>query len=325
MRAIQISAYGEPQAVLEFNEIPEPSSPGVSEVLVGMKFAPIDPSDLLLLRGLMPMRPELPSVVGTEGVGRVLAVGSAVINVKVGDRVLPPLYSLTWRERLVVSAAGLFALPKDADIQQLSMLRVNPSTAALIISEYVKLDKGDWIVQNASNSGVGRSAIAIAKARGFRSINFVRRPELINELQAAGGDLVLIDETSAADRVAEAVGDGKVRLALDGISGDATGHLAGYLSHGGTLVGYALMSGDPTAKIGMLDLMWKDISLRGFSLGHSKYDPKMRSVLEESAQLVASGDLNVPVAATYPLSEIRQAADHVARGGKVLLEISGSL
>lgn len=247
MRAIQIASFGDPQAVLELVQIDEPAPPGVSEVLVGMEFAPVNPADLLLLRGLMSMRPKLPSVVGTEGVGRVLAVGPGVSSVKVGDRVVPPLFSFTWRERIVIPAANLFALPEEADIQQLAMLRVNPLTAALILSEYVQLTAGDWIVQNAANSGVGRSAIAIAKARGLRSINLVRRPELIAELEAVGGNLVLVDEPSAVSRIAETVREGRVRLALDGISGEATARLAEYLSPGGTLVGYALMSGNPMA------------------------------------------------------------------------------
>ena len=321
MRAIQISSYGDPQSVLEIRQLPEPAPPNELEVLVGMEFAPVDPSDLLMIRGLMPLRPELPTNVGTEGVGRVLSIGSAVTNVKVGDRVIPPLFSFTWRERFLIPAPGLFALPEDADVQQLAMLRVNPPTAALIISEYVDLDPGDWIVQNASNSGVGRSAIAIAKARGFRTINFVRRAMSIAELEAAGGDLVLLDEPGAADRVAEAVSDSRVRLALDGISGEATGQLAGYLSTGGTLVGYALMSGDPMVKVKVLDLLWKDMTVRGFSLGHSKYDPKIPSVLEESARLIATGKLKVPVAAVYPLAQIKEAVAHVERGGKVLLNI----
>ncbi|MGI4748423.1 MAG: zinc-dependent alcohol dehydrogenase family protein [Janthinobacterium lividum] len=322
MHAIQISSYGDPAVVLEHVQIPEPSAPGPSEVLIAMEFAPVDPSDLLMVRGLMPLKPELPSIIGTEGVGRVLAVGANVDNVKVGDRVLPPLFSLTWRERLVTPASGLFALPTKADVQQLSMLRVNPPTAALIMSEYIALNPGDWIIQNAANSGVGRSAIAIAKARGFKTINFVRRPDSIAELEAAGGDLVLVDGPGAAERVAATVGKGLVRLGLDGISGEATGRLASFLSPGGTLVGYALMSGDLIAKVGMLDLLWKDISLRGFSLGHTKYDIKIPLVLEESAQLISLGALHVPIAAVYPMTRIKEAAAHVERGGKVILNIS---
>ncbi|MFD1561703.1 hypothetical protein ACFSHT_39655 [Paraburkholderia silviterrae] len=62
-------------------------------------------------------------------------LGDGVENVKVGDRVVPPLYSLTWREKMIIPAEGLFALPPDADIQQLAMLRINPVSAALLLNE----------------------------------------------------------------------------------------------------------------------------------------------------------------------------------------------
>jgi NADPH:quinone reductase-like Zn-dependent oxidoreductase len=78
-------------------------------------------NDLYVIQGAFPVRPSLPSVVGNEGVGRVLAVGSGVEHLKVDDRILIPLYAFSWRERLVVPAAGLSSLP-DADPQQLAML-----------------------------------------------------------------------------------------------------------------------------------------------------------------------------------------------------------
>jgi NADPH:quinone reductase-like Zn-dependent oxidoreductase len=134
------------------------------------------------------MRPALPTVIGNEGVGRVLALGPGVENVKVGDRVLAPLSSFTWRERMVASANGLFALPLDADPQQLAMLAINPPTAALLLSEYVNLKPGEWVVQNSANSGVGRWVIAFAKTRGLKTVNIVRRSELVAELKAIGGD-----------------------------------------------------------------------------------------------------------------------------------------
>jgi D-arabinose 1-dehydrogenase-like Zn-dependent alcohol dehydrogenase len=114
-----------------------------------------------------------------KAVGRVLDVGPGVQNVKLGDRVLAPLSSFTWRERMVISADGLFALPPDADPRQLAMLAINPPTAALLLSEYVNLKPGEWVVQNAANSGVGRWVIAFAKRRGLKTVNIVRRPELV--------------------------------------------------------------------------------------------------------------------------------------------------
>jgi NADPH:quinone reductase-like Zn-dependent oxidoreductase len=167
MRAIQLTAFGNPVDGLEYVDLPEPDAPGPNQVLIGVEFSPIDPSDLLLALGIYALRPALPTVIGNEGVGRVLAVGPGVESVKVGDRVLAPLNSFTWRERMVISAGGLFALPPDADPQQLAMLAINPPTAALLLSEYVTLKPGEWVVQNAANSGVGRWVIAFAKTRGY--------------------------------------------------------------------------------------------------------------------------------------------------------------
>jgi NADPH:quinone reductase-like Zn-dependent oxidoreductase len=109
---------------------------------------------------------------------------------------------------LVVPAAGLFSLP-EAEPQQLAMLGINPPTASLLLDEASDLKPGDWVVQNAANSGVGRSLIAIAKARGIKTINLVRRPELIPELQAIGGDLVVVDEDGALDKIRAAGGRGR--------------------------------------------------------------------------------------------------------------------
>src|SRR5207245_7492232 len=216
MRAALIKAFGEPTDVLELADIPEPSGPAAGEVLIGVEYAPINMNDLYVIQGVFPVRPSLPSVVGNEGVGRVLAVGSGVTHLKVGDRVLIPLYAFSWRERLVVPATGLFSLP-DADPKQFAMLGINPPTASLLLDEVPNLKPGEWVVQNAANSGVGRSIIGIARARGLKTINLVRRPELISELEAVGGDLVILDDDAAVERVRAALGKVRVPLEIDGV------------------------------------------------------------------------------------------------------------
>lgn len=321
MRAVQISAFGDPLEVAKFVEIPEPAAPGPGQVLLGIEFAPVNPNDLMVMGGQFPFKPSLPSALGNEGVGRVLAIGPGVTSVKVGDRATPPLYSGTWRERMLVPAEGLFALPEDADVHQLAMMRINPPTAALLLTEYVDLQPGDWVIQNAGNSGVGRAVIAIAKAHGNKTISFVRRKELIPELEAAGGDLVLLDDGDAAGRIANAVGNGSVRLALDGVSGAATARLVDFLSPGGSLVGYAMMSGEISAPADLRQLMNRGISVQFFYQGRPQYDSKIPVLLHHSANMIADGTINVPVAAIYPLSAIREAIAHVQSGGKVLLEV----
>jgi NADPH:quinone reductase-like Zn-dependent oxidoreductase len=323
MHAIQMRNFGPPLEVLEFIELPEPSVPAADEVLVGVEFAPINMNDLYLIEGVFPIRPTVPSVVGNEGVGRVLAVGRDVRNLQVGDRVLIPLYAFSWRERVVLRAKGLFTLPADADPRQLSMLGINPPTAALLLREYVDLEPGDWVAQNAANSGVGRSVIAIAKARGLRTINFVRRAELVTELKAAGGDIVVVDEPGVLDKVRQAVGDGRVPLGIDGVAGAATAIVAGALTQGGTIVTYALMSGQP-AMINPMDLIAKRVVAKGFFQNYPDFEPKILAAVRESAPLVASGAIYTPIAATYPLATFREAVAHAQRGGKVLFEIGGA-
>ena len=103
MRALQISAYGDPLNVLELVEIPEPGVPGADEVLIDLELAPLNLHDLLFIRGYFG-GPPTPTVVGNEGFGRVAAVGPGVTNVKVGDHVLAPILGLTWRERMIAPA-----------------------------------------------------------------------------------------------------------------------------------------------------------------------------------------------------------------------------
>ena len=323
MYALQISTFGEPSDVLELVTIPEPHDPLANEVLVAVEYAPISNSDLLTIRGQYPLLPSLPSGIGHEGIGRILSVGKEVDHLKVGDRVLLPSSSTSWRERIVLPSTGLFPLPQGADPQQLSMLAINPPTGALLLSEYVKLSPGDWVIQNAGNSGVGRSVIAFAKDRGLRTVSLVRRPELIDELVAAGGDVVLVDGAGVSARVAQATGNAKIALALDGVEGEAMLSLSGSLALGGTLVVYSAVSRKP-GLASVMDIVFRNVTIRGFWLYSQEFrdSPKVVEAIKTGARLIAEGKLHMSVAATYPLVAAKEAIAHAQRGGKVLFKIS---
>jgi NADPH:quinone reductase-like Zn-dependent oxidoreductase len=323
MRAVQLTSFGDPVDGLQYVDIPEPDAPGPNQVLIGVEFSPINPNDLMVAQGTYAIRPPLPAVIGNEGVGRVLAVGPGMESIKVGDRVLVPPGSFTWRERIVLPAGGLSALPADADPRQLAMLGINPPTAALLLSEFVDLQPGEWVVQNAANSGVGRWVIAFAKTRGLKTVNIVRRPQLVAELEALGGDVVVVDSPDVPDRIKAAVDKAELRLALDGVSGPATGVLAATLSRRGTLVSFAAMS-ESQMSINPLDFIFKPLTMRGFWLGHPEIAAKIAPAVAQAAAMIASGRMYVPVAATYPLSAIKDAVAHAQRGGKILLDVAGS-
>jgi NADPH:quinone reductase-like Zn-dependent oxidoreductase len=265
----------------------------------------------------------LPAGVGNEGVGRVLARGKAVTHLKVDDRVvIPPAYT-SWRERVTLPANELFALPANADPQQLSMLYINPPTAALLLSEHVQLSPGEWVIQNAGNSGVGRWVIAFAKDRGLTTVSLVRRHEVVEELTAAGADVVLVDGEGIAERVAEATGHAKIMLALDGVAGNAMASLTGSLSPGGMLVVYAFMSEQP-GLANPRDLIFRGVTIRGFWLEspEMRSSPKLVEAIKAGARLVAEGKVRVPIAAVYPMTAPKDALARALKGGKVLFQCS---
>ena len=138
----------------------------------------------------------------------------------------------------------LSRLPPDIGRETAAVLKVNPATALLLLETYTALSPGDWVIQNAANSAVGRALIALAAAKGIRTINVVRRQELADELRALGGDHVLADADDLAGHVT-ALGGAQIQLAIDAVGGVSTGRLAGCLSTGGTLVAYGAVSGEP--------------------------------------------------------------------------------
>jgi NADPH:quinone reductase-like Zn-dependent oxidoreductase len=321
MQAVQLTAYGDPTQFLHQIELPEPQQPGLGEVLIQVDFSPLNPNDLMLAQGIYSVHPTLPSVIGNEGVGHVIAIGSGVTNTGVGDIVLVPLHVFAWAEQVIAPARNLIKLSEQADIHQLAMLRINPPTAALLLSEYMSLKAGDWIVQNAANSGVGRAVIAFVRERGIRTVNLARRPELFDELTAAGGDLVLLDSPGAVEVIREKTANAPIRLALDGVSGQSTALLGAILSTDSTLVSYSAMSG-AAMTLSPLELIFKRITVRGFLLNDFDFASVVRPAIEQAADLIAEGRLHAPIAAIYPLSAIKEAVAHTLRGGKVLLEVS---
>src|SRR6266478_819125 len=219
MKAIQLMAYGHPAQNLKAVGLPELKAPSAHEALVRMEYAPIAYSDLLLANGVYFLRPKLPSVIGGEGAGIVEAIGPGVTSVKVGDRVTIPFGTFTWSEKVLAPAQGLFVVPPSIDARTASMLNINPTTAVLLLSEFVKLKPKDWIVLNAANSQVARCLIAIAKSRDLNVVSIVRRPELILEIEKLGVDFVGVESPEISEQIQIATGGMPISLGLDAVGG----------------------------------------------------------------------------------------------------------
>jgi len=324
MRTLQVSSFGEPTDVVELAEI-APREPGPGQLAVAIEAATINPSDLMLIRGVYGVRPQLPAALGAEGVGRVVAVGEGVDASRVGERVLvvPTLEQATWRERTVLDERNAITVDADGDPLQLAMLGINPITAYSLLHGYVKLAPGAWVAQTGASSATARYVLALARHAGLRTLNVVRRADSAKSLLSAGADVVLVEGDDLAEQAADAIGDAPLELIIDAVAGEPVAQLAPLLKTGGQIVSYTARGRQPLS-ISILDLIFHGLSVHGFWLNlwlESTPRETVAHTYRELAALVADGTLAAPVEATYALSDYREAIAQAAgneRKGKVL-------
>src|SRR6266849_1364717 len=266
MRQLQLIAHGEPSDVIELNTVSEPTL-GQEEVLISMEAAPMNPSDFLFVRGIYGIRPAFPSPVGAEGVGRVAKIGSKVDAALRGKRVLilPTYEQGTWADQIVAPVRNTVPMSDKADPLQLSMIGINPATAYLLLNRYARLMPGDWIGQTAANSGMGQYVIKLAKLAGVKTLNVVRRGEAAEQVRQCGGDQVILEGDNLYRDIEKALDGKKLSLVLDTVGGASVGELAKALKTGGSIVVYALLSGQFPA-IPPKDFIYHGLSLHGFWL-----------------------------------------------------------
>lgn len=321
MKAVQVVAFGRPAEVVKLNEVADVGSPGPNEVVVAVEAAPINSSDFLIASGRYGYLPPLPATLGIEGVGRVVAKGSQVRNLKEGDRTLIPFMTPTWAERVKFTASWQRPLPDNADVNQLSMVGVNPATAYLLLTDFVKVPRDGWVIQNGANSATARAVIAIAKSLGIRMVNVVRREEVVADVKALGADVVLVDGPDLAKRVASATNGAPILLGLDVVGGTSTLNLMNCLAPKGVIVIYSAMSGQPFSGSSP-QMIFADLTVRAFWLGHwgkTATDEAMAAMYDHLVPMVASGAISAPVVATYGLDGFAEAlAKAAAFQGKVI-------
>jgi mitochondrial enoyl-[acyl-carrier protein] reductase / trans-2-enoyl-CoA reductase len=329
MRTINAAVYethGNPADVLHVESRPWPT-PALGEVIVKMRAAPINPADLNQIEGKYPVRAELPATPGFEGAGIVAEVGPNVTNVAVGALVILPHNTGTWRDAVAVKAGELVVVPAGIKPVDAAMLKINPMTAWRLLHDYVDLARGDWLIQNAANSAAGRAVIQIARELGYKTVNVVRRSELIGELRAEGGDVVLVDSENLRHEVEEATGGPRIRLGLNAVGGQSALRLANCLAPGSTLVTYGAMSLQPL-KIPNGLLIFKDLRFRGIWINkwYDNATPAQRmEAFQYLFEMAKRGLLQTKVEKAYPLSEAKTAVAHAARGqrsGKIIFEFA---
>lgn len=314
--AIVIHEHGAPAAVARVEEVEVPD-PRLGEARVRMLAAPINPADLNMIEGTYGTLPPLPAVPGGEGVGVIEQLGAALEDWHPGDHVLLPPGIGTWREAVTLPVSGLVRVPPSVPPLQAAQLRVNPATAWRMLHDFVSLRPGDWLVQNAANSAVGRAVIQIARHCGWRTINLVRRAELRDELLAGGADAVLVEGVSA-EELRAAAGGAPLRLALNAVGGESALRLAAALAPGGTQVTYGAMARQPLRIPNGL-LIFQDVHFCGFWVTRwfqSASEAERGALYVQLSHLAQRGVLRAKIDRVYLLAAATEALAHAARGGR---------
>lgn len=326
IRAAIYEAHGNPADVLGVVEQPWPQ-PAADEVVVAMRAAPVNPADLNAIEGKYPIRPSLPATPGMEGAGVVVELGTSVRGVALGDQVILPHNFGTWREACSVQADRLVVAPSEIEPVQVAMLKVNPITAWRMLHDFVPLRRGDWFIQNAANSAAGRAAIQIGNELGYRSVNVVRRAELIAELEAEGADVVLLESDDLRDQVAERTRGAAIGLALNAVGGSNALQVAKTLASDGTMVTYGAMSLQPL-KIPNGMLIFKNLRFTGFWVNkwYERASPAQRAeTFAPLFEMSKRGLLRTKIERIYRLEETIAAVQHAAQGkrsGKIVFELT---
>jgi mitochondrial enoyl-[acyl-carrier protein] reductase / trans-2-enoyl-CoA reductase len=323
--AVRFRRTGPPADVVEVERLDLPPLLP-NQVLVKMHAAPINPADLNMLEGRYAVQPTLPAVAGIEGIGVVAKTGVAVSGFRAGDQVIAPLRVGTWCEACIAQADELLVLPPGMPVEQAAMIAVNPPTAWQLLHGFARVDRGDWLIQNAANSGVGRSVIQIARYKGLKTVSIVRRPEVVDELRKIGGDVVVVHGPDMREEILQTTGKARIGLGLNATCGPMLKDMADCLADGAMLVTYGAMAREPFV-LSNRHLLFRDITVRGFWLTawyRKANAAEKQALFARLCPMVKDGFLHTPVQETYPLYHARDAVAAAAgekRRGKILFAI----
>ncbi len=318
MFALQFKKCGNPADVLTLIDIPKPKM-DANEVLIKMKFCPINPSDLYYIMGEYGVQPSLPAIPGFEGMGVIESLGRSITDLKEGTRVVPIGISGTWQEYIIAHRNQLILIPDELKDEIAAQIIINPMTAWILTMEELKIKKDQWLLQTAAGSTVGRIVIQLSKIKGFKTINFVRRKEQIQELLNLGAESVICtkdkDVVEQVMKLTKHGADG----GIDAVGGKTGALVLKCLKNDGKLIVYGLLSRDNITSIDMSEMIFKETIIKGFWLTRwyqNTSSERQNRIMQELIKSMIEGTIEPPVEAIYKIEDYEEAIVHSNRSGK---------
>ena len=325
MRSATYNEFGKPSEVLTITDSPMPE-PKYNEVRIKTILSSIHNHDLITIQGQYGTKPKLPALAGSEAVGTIDAIGAGVKGMEAGQRVVVTGVEGTWAEYFTAPASSVIPIPDAIDDEMAAQLIAMPMSALMLI-EFLELEKGQWVIQNAANGAVGESLAMLAAERGIHTINVVRSKESANELTEIGitENNVVSDDDDWKDQVQKIVGDAKISGAVDAVGGKSGGELLSLLGKHGAMASLGSVSGEPLM-LNPSNLIFNLTKVKGFwasdLMQEISADDKQR-LIKELIERASSGILKLPTGGIYDLDDIQKAVSEDVQSekkGKILIK-----
>ena len=318
MRSATYNEFGKPSEVLNVTDSPTPE-PKDNEVRIKTILSSIHNHDIVTIKGEYGNKPELPATGGSEAVGTIDALGKDVKGFEKGQRVVVSGVSGTWAEYFIAPAQSIIPIPDAIDDEMAAQLIAMPMSALLLI-EFLNIEPGQWIIQNAANGAVGESMAMLAPQRHIHTINLVRSKESEQELIDLGitENNVVTDNDDWKEQVKKIVGDNPIKGAVDAVGGKSGGELISLLGKHGAMASLGSVSGEQLM-INPSHLIFNLTQVKGFwasDLMQSMSADDMQRLTKELIDRASNGILKLPTGGVYDLADIRKAVSADVQSGK---------
>ncbi|WP_426022765.1 NAD(P)H-quinone oxidoreductase [Brevundimonas sp. PWP3-1b1] len=316
MRVIEIEGGSGPAEALKIAERPDPVA-GPGQVLIRVRAAGVNRPDLLQRSGGYPPPPGASDILGLEIAGEIAGVGEGVTRWQVGDRVCALLGGGGYAEQAVVDARHVLPIPEGLDFVQAAVLPETVFTVFANVFEGGGLKAGETLLIHGATSGIGVTAIQMAKAAGAKVIATSRGADKAKAAKALGADISL--DASADDLEAQIKAAGGADVVLDMVGRDYAALNLNSLNAGGRWVVIASLTG-AKVEMDLQRIMLKRLTLTGSTLRSRPADEKARLTAAVEATVwpwVASGAVRPPVQAVFPMKNAADAHAELEAGGHI--------
>jgi NADPH2:quinone reductase len=299
-----------PPSVLRVEERPDPE-PGPGQVAVAVEAAGVNFVDGLFVAGEYQIKPALPFVPGSEVAGHVVAVGTDVSNVAVGDRVLASVGLGGFASRVVVAANSAIALPEGLDAARAATFTQSYSTCLFALRDRAAAAPGETVLVLGAGGGVGLAAIGVARALGCRVLGVASSADKRQAALDAGAEAVVDPAAESVKDVARAWAGGTgVDLVVDPIGGALAEPSLRALGDRGRYLVVGFASGDiPSVPLNQILLRNRSVIGIDWGIWAMTHSAEQRALLDDLLAMVAAGTLDPVRPAEYPLDDVAGALE----------------